>query len=164
MAGKTNASQPGSISIGTYGAGKILFSKYNPTTSTWTTQALLTDNGKFVIGNVDYTASGYGLFVEGGVLTEQVKVAIKSTNDWSDYVFDAKYELMPLKLLEKYIADNKHLPDVPSAEEVVTDGVNIAKMDATLLQKIEELTLYIIEQDKKINALQEKVNNLEVLK
>ena len=54
--------------------------------------------------------------------------------------------------------------DVPSAEEVITDGVNMAKMDATLLQKIEELTLYILEQDKKLNALQEKVDNLELQK
>nr|MBP6315602.1 hypothetical protein [Chitinophagaceae bacterium] len=120
------------------------------------------NNGDIVIGNVNVPAnSPYKLYVEKGILTEQVKIAIKSTNDWSDYVFDQNYRLMPLKKLEKFIGAHKHLPEVPSAQEVVNNGLNIATMDATLLKKIEELTLYLIEQDKKINSLQEKISNLE---
>ncbi|MBK7692674.1 MAG: hypothetical protein IPJ31_16735 [Bacteroidetes bacterium] len=120
------------------------------------------NNGDVVIGNVSVPAnSPYKLYVEKGILTEQVKIAIKTTNDWSDYVFDQNYRLMPLKKLEKFISAHKHLPEVPSAQEVVNNGLNIASMDATLLKKIEELTLYLIEQDKKINSLQEKISNLE---
>lgn len=123
------------------------------------------NGGEVVIGDVTVPANaGYSLYVEKGILTEQVKVAIKSTNDWSDYVFEDTYSLMPLKKLEKFITTHRHLPEVPSAQEVVSNGINMATMDATLLRKIEELTLYLIEQDKKINTLQQKITTLELQK
>lgn len=59
---------------------------------------------------------------------------------------------MPLKEVEKFVNLNSHLPNVPSAQEVVNNGINVAEMDAKLLEKIEELTLYLIEQNKKIDA------------
>jgi hypothetical protein len=77
------------------------------------------------------------------------KVAVRTTADWSDYVFDNNYKLPTFNQLENYITTNKHLPDVPSAEEVVCNGgIDVAKMDAKLLQKIEELNLYVIQLEK----------------
>src|SRR5690606_910854 len=95
----------------------------------------------------------YRLFVEDGILTEKVKVAVKNTSDWADYVFADEYKLMPLEQVEKFVKENNHLPNVPSAVEVVESGIDVAKMDAKLLEKIEELTLYIIQQQKEINEL-----------
>jgi len=73
---------------------------------------------------------------------------------WSDFVFDDDYHLMSLKHLEQFINDNRHLPEIPSAKEVEANGISLGTMDAKLLQKIEELTLYIIELQKQIDALQ----------
>lgn len=79
-----------------------------------------------------------------------------STANWSDFVFDRDYDLMTLKEVESYIKENGHLPDVPSAEEVKANGVEVGEMNAILLQKIEELTLYIIELEKKIEELNDE--------
>ncbi|MFK5073734.1 hypothetical protein ACI4BE_29855, partial [Klebsiella pneumoniae] len=70
--------------------------------------------GHVKIGDVNTQVDGYKLFVEQGILTEKVKVAIKNSKDWFDHVFDKKYSLMPLNRLEKYIQTNKHLPDIQS--------------------------------------------------
>jgi hypothetical protein len=112
--------------------------------------------GQVLIGNTN-TPSGYKLYVESGILTEKVKVAVKNTTNWADYVFDKKYKLLSLKEVEKYVKINKHLPNVPSAEEVVKEGIDMATMDAKLLEKIEELTLYVIQLNKKTEQL-EKAN------
>jgi hypothetical protein len=86
--------------------------------------------------------------VEDGILTEKVKVALKSTADWSDYVFAPTYKLRSLSEVAEFVQANKHLPGVPSASDVVEHGIDVAKMDAKLLEKIEELTLYSIELEK----------------
>jgi hypothetical protein len=104
--------------------------------------------------------SPYKLFVVGGILTEKLKVAPKTTSDWSDFVFDKNYKLSSLAEVEKYINVNKHLPGVPSAEEVVASGIDVAKMDAKLLEKIEELTLYMIQQQKQIETQQKQIEEL----
>lgn len=113
------------------------------------------------IGNFDPATpmaipTGYRLVVEQGILTEKIKVALKSTTvggDWSDYVFEDSYKLMPLEKVEEFIKENKHLPNVPSAEEMLSNGNDLIKTDAKLLEKIEELTLYMIEMKKEIKAL-----------
>ena len=107
------------------------------------------------------TPSGYRLFVQDGILTEKVKVAIKSTTNWADYVFENDYNLMPLKEVENFIKENKHLPNVPSANDMVTNGLDVAQTDAKLLEKIEELTLYTINQENEIDFLKEKTNKQE---
>jgi hypothetical protein len=112
-------------------------------------KANITNNLK--IGDVTIP-SGYRLAVQDGIITEKLKVAVKNTSDWSDYVFAKGYKLMPLDEVEKFVNKNSHLPNVPSAQEVVDNGIDVAKMDAKLLEKIEELTLYLIEQNKKIEA------------
>ncbi|WP_460945862.1 TMF family protein [Spirosoma daeguense] len=112
-----------------------------------------------IIGtNVANTPSGYKLFVEDGILTEKVKVAVKNTSEWSDYVFDNSYKLKELSEVEKFIQANKHLPGVPSASEVVEQGIDVAKMDAKLLEKIEELTLYLINLKQEVNSLRADTN------
>ncbi len=80
---------------------------------------------------------------------------------WSDFVFDEDYELKSLAEVEAYIAANKHLPDVPSEEEVLANGLDLGEMQAIQQQKIEELTLYIIQQQKQMDALIETVNELK---
>ena len=105
--------------------------------------------------------NGYGLYVQYGVLAESFKCAAYSTSSgsfWTDYVFDKNYKLKPLSEVESYIKTNHHLPDVPSTDEVECTGIDMAKMDATLLKKIEELTLYMLNQQKEIESLKSKLS------
>ncbi|MBL7777589.1 MAG: hypothetical protein JNK66_04740 [Chitinophagales bacterium] len=109
--------------------------------------------GTVQIGNVSTpctTNSCYSLYVEKGILAERFKCAIKTTGDWSDYVFDKDYKLMPLSDVEKFVKKNKHLPGIPSAQEVTEQGIDLAKMNAMLLAKIEELTLHLINLEKQL--------------
>jgi hypothetical protein len=106
----------------------------------------------------------YGLLVGKGILTEQVRVSLQGTPDWADYVFNKDYKLMPLNKVESYVQNNNHLPGVPGAQEVVKEGIDLGKMDSKLLEKIEELTLYIIEQNKRIDELESKFGKMEAKK
>jgi hypothetical protein len=123
-------------------------------------------DGSMVIGDAStFTAStpfpsGYNLYVANGIFTEKIKVAVKTSASWSDFVFDKSYKLTPLIELESYINKNKHLPGIPSADEVVKEGLDLAAMDAKLLQKVEELTLYMIEMKKENNELKKKNEDL----
>lgn len=120
------------------------------------------DDGKVGIGsNIDYSPSGYRLFVQGGILSEKVKVAVESTSDWADYVFEEDYNLLPINEVNDFIKKHNHLPNVPSAEEVVDSGIDVAKMDAKLLEKIEEAHLYIIQLHEEIKVLKLNINELK---
>ena len=85
---------------------------------------------------------------------------MQDSGSWPDHVFQAGYDLMPLPEVERYIAEHQHLPDVPSAEEVAADGQSLGKTQALLLQKIEELTLYMIDLKKENEALKARMNRL----
>jgi hypothetical protein len=123
---------------------------------------------KFVVNDDGYVGIGtanptHTLSVNGTIRAKEVIV----NTGWSDFVFEKDYKLMPFHSLEKYIKDNKHLPDIPFASEVENNGISIGEMDSKLLQKIEELTLYMIELNKKVenlqnenNALREQVNEI----
>jgi len=87
------------------------------------------------------------------------ELVVLDPTQWSDFVFDSNYKLRSLKQVEEFYKANKHLPDVPSEKEVKRNGINAAEMDATLLQKIEELTLYVVELNKKIQQLEEKARD-----
>ncbi len=89
----------------------------------------------------------------GKIACKEVRVF---TNNWADYVFDKNYKLMPLLEVENYYNTNKHLPNVPTTENIIKEGNDLAKTDAMLLAKIEELTLYIVELKKEVNALKQK--------
>ena len=136
------------------GAGHLLFWD-------WTTnqeRMRINEDGKVRIGNMANLPSGYKLFVEEGILTEKVKVAVLNSPAWADYVFANDYNLKPLSEVEAFIKENKHLPNVPSADELVKDGLDLGKMQATQMEKIEELTLYIIEMKKEIEVLKTQMS------
>jgi trimeric autotransporter adhesin len=97
------------------------------------------------------------LYVIGGILTDSIRLA--PTSAWADHVFSANYNLRPLSEVEEFIKKNSHLPNIPSAAEVEKNGISVSEMTAKLLEKIEELTLYILMQEKKIGA-QQKDNDL----
>jgi hypothetical protein len=78
---------------------------------------------------------------------------------WPDYVFNKEYQLTPLNELEQFITENQHLPNVPSAAEVEANGVELGEMNALLLQKVEELTLYIIQLEKRLANMESKNND-----
>jgi len=99
----------------------------------------------------------YGLYVGKGILAEKVRIATPGTTDWSDYVFEVDYDLNTIEEVEQFVKENKHLPNVPSAAEVTKNGVDVVKMDATLLRQIEELWLHMIEVKKENEALKEEV-------
>jgi hypothetical protein len=103
-------------------------------------------------------ATGVKLQVGGKVKCQEVEVAV---TPWPDHVFKTGYNLMSLNEVEAFINANSHLPGVPSEAEVAENGVNIGKMNATLLQKVEELTLYMIDLKKENDALKARVSNLE---
>ncbi len=110
------------------------------------------------IGTTSTRVNGtkYRLAVNGKILAKEIVV---ETN-WADFVFDKDYSLMPLSELEKYISCNKHLPGVPAAADIENNGVALGQTQAMLLQKIEELTLYIIEMNKEIEALKKENERL----
>lgn len=80
------------------------------------------------------------------------EIEVRATN-WADYVFAKEYKLTPLNEVEKYIQENNHLSGIPSAQEVEANGINVAQMQTKMMEKIEELTLYIIQQQKEIEML-----------
>ncbi len=108
-------------------------------------------------------SSGYLLAVKGKVIAEEFRVKLYSVG-WPDYVFDANYKLRSLKELSEYLLLNKHLPGIPSSGEVKTDGFALGEMQSRLLKQLEELTLYIIQQDEKIQKMQNAINELQLLK
>ncbi|MCM5663428.1 fibronectin type III domain-containing protein [Galbibacter mesophilus] len=114
-------------------------------------------NNLFANGNVGIgtTATlGYRLAVAGNVVAEEVRVALQG--NWPDYVFEEAYHLPKLEEVEQHILQHKHLMNVPSASEIEKYGIALGDMDAKLLRKIEELTLYTLQQEKKIRKLEEE--------
>ncbi|PJJ79981.1 autotransporter outer membrane beta-barrel domain-containing protein [Mucilaginibacter auburnensis] len=99
------------------------------------------------------------LTVNGNIRAKEVKVSL--TVPAPDYVFDDEYELRPLKELQRYLNKNQHLPEIPSATQMEKEGVNLSDISMGLLKKVEELTLYLIEQNKKNEAQQVEIDMLK---
>jgi hypothetical protein len=112
-------------------------------------------NGNVGIGTTTPKAK---LAVYGDILATKVKV---TQTGWPDYVFEDDYHLPDLSGLEQYIATHKHLPGIPSAKEISSDGLDLGDMNKKLLRKIEELSLYIIRLDKKNKELEERLSAVE---
>lgn len=127
-----------------------------------TTGTSLTLKGEFYaqdgigIGTVD--VGTHMLAVNGSINAKEILVT--ETVPGSDYVFESDYSLMPLHELESFVKERKHLPEVMSANEFAENGYNLGEMDDVLLRKVEELTLYIIQQQKEIDDLKEKLENI----
>ena len=113
-------------------------------------------NGKMRIGASEL--GPHQLAVEGSVGAR--KIVVKPTGGWSDFVFATDYQLPTLDEVEEFIETNKHLPDIPSESEVYENGIDVGAMNAKLLQKIEELTLYMIDLNKKVEQLDEENRQL----
>ena len=109
-------------------------------------------SGNVGIGTKD--TQGYKLAVKGVIGAEKVK--LEKTTNWADYVFEPDYNLMSISDLETFINENKHLPNIPNKEEVYKNGQDIGEINRLLLEKIEELTLYIIQQQKEIDELKKR--------
>jgi len=99
----------------------------------------------------------YRLSVNGAVRAHRVKVY----TTWADFVFDDNYKLPTLKEVENHIKKNGHLKDIPSAKQVEENGIELGEMNKLLLQKVEELTLYLIEMDKEIKGLKQELKSKE---
>ena len=112
-------------------------------------------NGNVGIGTTNPT---HRLAVNGTIKAKEV---IVETTGWSDYVFAEGYQLQSLAQVEQHIKEHKHLPGIPSAAEVAEQGVSVGDMQAKLLAKVEELTLHVIAQEKRLAAQDARIQSLE---
>ncbi|MCC9017607.1 hypothetical protein [Flavobacterium lipolyticum] len=103
--------------------------------------------------------SSYDLFVHKGILTEDYGIGPKAT--WADYVFNDTYKLKTLKEIDEFISVNKHLPNIPSQKSISENGYNLHEMNVRLLEKIEELMLYTINQQKELDKIKEDYQGLK---
>jgi hypothetical protein len=124
---------------------------------TWIDCLTYQQDGSVAIGTTD--SQGYKLAVKGSVIAESLTV--KPFPEWPDNVFEPQYPLLPISDLEKYIQDKKSLPDIPTSEYIAEKGMNVGETQVKMLQKIEELTLYVIDLKKKNDSLEKKNEALE---
>ncbi|MES2777898.1 MAG: hypothetical protein V4722_27205 [Bacteroidota bacterium] len=104
-------------------------------------------------------AAGYLLNVGGKIMAEEVRVQLRAA--WPDYVFNKNYNLKPLSEIENFIAANNHLPNVPAAAELEKSGIALGEMQSKMMEKIEELTLYILQLNKKVNEQAVEISGLK---
>jgi len=98
---------------------------------------------------------------DGLVCAKEILVQISGSPCWGDYVFDKDYSLMSLDDLEKFVMENKHLPNFPTAEEIEQRGLNIGEIQSLFVMKLEELTLYLIQLKKENEMLKRKIIEIE---
>jgi hypothetical protein len=102
-----------------------------------------------------------GILVQGKVQAEEVNITM---DGWADYVFEENYPLMDLDQLKLFISENKHLPGIPNAKKVSMDGINLSEINVKLLEKVEELTLYILLQEERIQEIMKLREDIDLLK
>jgi hypothetical protein len=128
-------------------------------TTTFTGDGNLFSSGKIAIGTTDLAQIGnYSLAVNGSAIF--TKASVKLIGNWPDYVFEPAYKLSTLTEVENFLKENKHLPGVPSAAEIQKHGIDLGDNQTVLLKKVEELTLYAIEANKKIELQQAQIDVL----
>ncbi|SMC75166.1 hypothetical protein [Pedobacter africanus] len=156
---KNNAYAGGGFRIDTRGegVGAPLFQwiSRKPNSEVESVEMSLTSSGYLGIGTLSPRER---LSVNGNIRAHEIKV---ETANWPDYVFAKDYELPTLQETEKHIKDKGHLPGIPSAAEVKANGVDLGEMNAKLLQKIEELTLHLIEMKKENKDMKQRISSLE---
>lgn len=171
---KINLSVPGSgdqidaftVDVGSFGTGEnaarsSYFRVRDIGAGNWV-PFIIKGNGFVGIGT---TKPSSLLTVAGNIASREVKVTVDAG---ADFVFENDYNLPSLESVDKFIKENKHLPEIASAKEMQKDGINLSEMNIKLLQKIEEMTLYMIEQEKKSKKQSEEIekskNQIELLK
>lgn len=142
-----------------FNVGKFDFTSGN---GTW-----LFENGNVAIGT-STVPSGYKVAVAGNMIVEKIKVKKQVGGAWPDYVFSPSYKLPSLDEVELFTKKHSHLPEIPSAKEIEKEGQDLGEMNRLLLKKVEELTLYLIEERKtnidqgaQLKQLQEEINQLK---
>ena len=150
-----------------YGGG-YFFRVHNDNANNQSIDALIIDeNGNIGIGTnppqSKLDVAGKSSFrgnmkVDAKIEAKEIKITLTPT---ADFVFEENYDLPKLEDVEKHIKEKKHLPEIASAKEMEKEGVNVGEFQIKLLQKIEELTLYVIEQNNKIKSLEAKIENYE---
>lgn len=132
---------------------RLLFHKSSFPESPWTVSGGTIYRTEGSVGIGTPTTGNHKLAVDGSIGAREITI---ESDTWSDFVFEESYALRDLEEVETFIQQHHHLPEIPSEAEVINDGINLGEMDAKLLMKIEELTLYLIQQNKRIKALEEK--------
>ncbi|MCQ2283333.1 MAG: hypothetical protein MJZ57_00370 [Bacteroidales bacterium] len=135
------------------GYGLNFWKTWNCTGEGFNYALFLSNDGNVGVGTNSPQAK---LSVDGNICAKEVRVSLEGSPCWPDYVFDKGYDLMNLDELNTFLNTNKHLPNVPSAQEVQQSGLDLGEMNALLLQKIEEMTLYIIDLQRQIDELKTK--------
>jgi hypothetical protein len=161
-AGLTNDSTKTRVLV-TDSSGNMFYRNATSLTGRW----LYSSSSGTVYDSLDNIAigtsnpQGYKLAVNGTAIFTKVKV--KTAGTWPDYVFEKGYELPDLPTLERYIRANKHLPGIISAKEASEKGIDVGENQAALLKKVEEMTLLLIEQDKRLNEQQKEIDELKAM-
>lgn len=150
----TNTASNANNRIARYGNSLVI---QNYLSGSWKDNINFADNGNVGIGTRNPGA--WKLAVNGNIRAKEIKVE----TGWSDFVFYDDYKLPTLIEVENHIRQKGHLKDVPSAEEVAKHGIFLGEMDSKLLHKIEELTLYAIQQEKQINKQAKEIEELKSL-
>ena len=122
-------------------------------TGVWTDNSTYINYSGKVGINTTRDPGTYHLEVNGSIHAKEVVIDV---TNWADYVFGSNYNLKPLNEVESFIKENKHLPEIPSAKEVEEEGIDLGEMNMLLLKKVEELTLYLLQQEKRIKELEER--------
>ncbi len=145
-------------SVDAYGNESVLSNQVSATITNENSESLWVSMGN----NINYTAgnvgigtnalTNYGLAVDDKIRAREIRV---DNDNWADYVFKKDYNLPTLEEVQKHIQEKGHLPNIPSAKEVKANGIELGEMNKLLLEKIEELTLYTLKQEKKINNQQQ---------
>ena len=113
-------------------------------------QGSVTAGGNAIFGGSLRVGDGFYCDAQGSAKVKELRVTL---TDWPDYVFSDTYRLAPLTEVEDYISENGHLPQMPSAADVEENGADLGEMNRLLLQKVEELTLYVIDLQRQIKEL-----------
>jgi trimeric autotransporter adhesin len=169
--GSATTSVPGGKVLGVDGTGNVVLVALSGATTSSVGQPV-SDNWKEADGYLYNNSTngvvikgtgldGNSLIVKGGVLSKEVNVKVEGSESWPDYVFQPSYKRMSLDEVEKFISVNKHLPNVPSAAEMAITGNNLGKTDVKLLEKVEELTLYLLEMKKTNDAQSAELQSLK---
>jgi hypothetical protein len=160
MSGTLQVNAAGDVIL--VGAGARMAAATDDANWTLNSNYLYNNSNGVVIGEgISSLPAGYKLFVSDGILTEKVKVAVKNEEDWADRVFEDNYKMLSLAQTNQYIKENKHLPGVPSTQEMIEKGNDLHKTDVILLTKIEELYRHVIKIEQENQALKKELKSLK---